>query len=174
MPSACEESIARWVPPLKDPGTPVLAIEYSMKRAKGATTAAMSKIIVSDSIPYDRAPVYKQAAPRNSCCSPECLQGSGFPAHSASTKAARSCPRPAWSWSSSLPMGWCSSFPRTDGRAGAAGAAGSRRRAVSGEAAGAEMKASTFADLAMIEVGRARKKRPRYCRVQEHIQAGVR
>jgi len=46
---------AHLVPPLKDPGTPVLAVEYSTKRAIGATHRGNEQIIASDSIPYDRA-----------------------------------------------------------------------------------------------------------------------
>ena len=47
---------AHLVPPLKDPGTPVLAVEYSTKRAIGATHRGNEQIIASDSIPSDRAP----------------------------------------------------------------------------------------------------------------------
>ena len=42
---------AHLVPLLKDPGTPVLAVEYSTKRAMGATHRDNEQIIASDSIP---------------------------------------------------------------------------------------------------------------------------
>ena len=42
---------AHLVPLLKDPGTPVHALEYSTKRAMGATHRDNEQIIASDSIP---------------------------------------------------------------------------------------------------------------------------
>ena len=47
---------AHLVPPLKDPGTPVLAVEYSTKQAMGTTHRGNEQIIASDSIPCDRRP----------------------------------------------------------------------------------------------------------------------